>query len=79
MANYAGQKSDLGRWSAGSELNTDADLRLQYWGGWGINSQLEDVIYRDMIAYREAPRNLFTGSSQQLQQLMLSLGFTEAR
>ena len=73
MSNYAGKKSDLGRWSAGAELNTDADLRLQYWGGWGINSQLEDTIYRDMIRYREPPTDVFTGSPQLLEQLMFNL------
>ncbi len=29
-------------WIAGAEINRDRDLRLQYLGGWGINSSLED-------------------------------------
>jgi len=74
FSTYAGQNSDLGGWYAGVELNLDRDLRLQYMGGWGINSRLEDVIYRQMLQYRRAPRNLFTGSSQRVQSLLFSLG-----
>src|SRR5450432_4506151 len=74
LSTYAGQKSDLGAWYAGVELNLDRDLRLQYMGGWGINSRLEDVIYRQMLQYRRAPRNLFTGSPRRVQTLLYSLG-----
>jgi spermidine synthase len=73
FATYAGQKSDLGAWYAGVELNLDRDLRLQYMGGWGINSRLEDVIYRQMLQYRRPPGNLFTGSPQRVQTLLYAL------
>ncbi|HEX3880261.1 MAG TPA: fused MFS/spermidine synthase, partial [Bryobacteraceae bacterium] len=36
---YAGQHSDLSKWTAGADINRDKDLRLQYIGGWGINSR----------------------------------------
>jgi len=74
FSTYAGQKADLGAWYAGVELNLDRDLRLQYMGGWGINSRLEDVIYRQMLRYRRAPRNLFAGSPERVQTLLYSLG-----
>jgi len=74
FSTYAGQKSDLGPWFAGVELNLDRDLRLQYMGGWGINSRLEDAIYRQMLSFRRAPRNLFTGSPQRIQNLLYSMG-----
>jgi len=74
FSTYAGQKSDLGAWYDGVELNLDRDLRLQYMGGWGINSRLEDVIYRQMLQYRRPPQNLFTGSPQRVQTLLYSLG-----
>ncbi len=70
FATYAGQKSDLGPWFEGAEINRDGDLRLQYLAGWGINSSLEDVIYRQMLAYRRAPLNLFTGSPERVQLLL---------
>jgi spermidine synthase len=76
FATYAGQKSDLGPWLEGAELNRDADLRLSYLGGWGINSTLEDVIYRQMIGYRRAPVNIFTGSPQSINALIFAMSQT---
>ena len=66
---YAGQRSDLGNWTAGAEINRDKDLRLQYLGGWGINSRLEDFIYRRMIAHRQAPTDIFQGSPEHVMAL----------
>jgi spermidine synthase len=73
LATYAGQKSDLGPWYRGAELNRDGDLRLQYLAGWGINSSLEDFIYRQMLSYRRPPWNLFTGSPERVQALMYAI------
>ena len=74
FATYAGQQSDLGPWVAGAELNRDGDLKLQYLGGWGINSALEDYLYRQMMSYRKPPSNIFTGSPERLQALAYALG-----
>ncbi|HEV2448240.1 MAG TPA: fused MFS/spermidine synthase [Candidatus Sulfopaludibacter sp.] len=73
MATYAGRKPDFAQWLADADLNRDGDLRLQYLGGWGINSSMEDVIYREMMRYRRAPTELFTGSPEHLQSLMVAL------
>jgi spermidine synthase len=62
LATYAGQRSDLGQWTAGADINHDSDLRLSYLAGWGINSTLEDVIYKRMMSYRQPPLDLFTGA-----------------
>jgi hypothetical protein len=70
MSTYAGQKSDFGPWLQGADINRDADLRLQYLGGWGINSRLESEIYRQMLSYRRRPTNLFSGSPRNVQYLM---------
>jgi spermidine synthase len=70
---YAGGKTDLGPWIKGAEINSDADLRLQYLGGWGINSQLEDYLYLQIMHYRRIPRDLFTGSPAALQAVQLAL------
>jgi spermidine synthase len=67
---YAGQKSDLGEWTKGAAINRDADLRLSYLAGWGINSALEDVLYRQMLQYRRRPDNVFKGSPGRIQALM---------
>jgi spermidine synthase len=69
FATFAGQKSDLGNWTKGAQINRDADLRLSYLAGWGINSALEDVLYRQMLRYRERPDKLFTGSADKIQAL----------
>jgi spermidine synthase len=73
LATYAGQKSDLAPWYAGAELNRDGDLRLQYLAGWGINSSLEDFIYRQILSYRRPPWNIFTGSPERVQSLMYAI------
>jgi spermidine synthase len=74
FATYAGRKSDLKAWYGDVELNLDRDLRLQYLGGWGINSRLEDVIYRQMLRFRRPPGNLFTGSPERLRALLSAMG-----
>lgn len=66
---FAGQKSDVGRWTKGAEINHDADLRLSYLAGWGINSNLEDYLYRQMLSYRQSPDNLFIGTPEELNAL----------
>jgi spermidine synthase len=73
FATYAGQQSDFAPWVQGAEINRDGDLRLQYLAGWGINSRLEDVIYREMSGYRRPPQNLFSGSPRLLDSLMYRL------
>ena len=58
------------RGSQGADINRDGDLRLQYLAGWGINSSLEDFIYRRMASYRQLPRNIFSGSPEAVQRVL---------
>jgi spermidine synthase len=74
LSTFTGQGSDFAPWVRGSELNTDLDLRLQYLAGWGINSTIEDDIFQEMISYRKAPQNLFSGSPLLKNSLMALLG-----
>jgi len=76
LSNYAGQNADLGKWSEGAEINRDIDLRLQYLGGWGINSTLEDAIYRQMLKFRQMPTPLFTGSPERVGALLEAIALT---
>jgi spermidine synthase len=73
LSTYAAQKSDLDSWLAEAELNRDGNLRLQYLAGWGINSTLEDFIYRQMITFRHPPNSLFTGSPERVRDFLSSL------
>jgi spermidine synthase len=70
FATYSGQYSDLKPWLKGAEITRDLDLRLQYLAGWGIDSQLADIIYNQMLSYRRPPRDLFFGSDQYTQPLL---------
>ncbi len=66
---WSGQKNDVGRWSAGAEINTDANLRLSYLAGWAINSFASDELYSKITQYREDPAEVFTGSPASLDAL----------
>jgi len=70
FATYTGRKDDLGQWTAGADINKDNNLRLSYLAGWGINSQLADYIYRQMMRYRKVPTDIFTGSPETVTPLL---------
>jgi spermidine synthase len=70
FASYAGRERDLGEWVRGADINRDRDLRLEYLAGWGINSALEDILYRQMISYRRMPGDLFTGSPARVRAVL---------
>ena len=74
LATYAGRRSDLSAWIQGAQLNRDKDLRLQYLAGWGINSQLEAELYRQIVSYVRVPSDLFEGSPALVQRLLADLG-----
>ena len=67
---YMGTRADLGAWTAGAEINRDRDLRLQYLGGWGINSNLADPIYREMLSYRRLSGHPFVGSPERVAMVL---------
>jgi spermidine synthase len=69
FSTYTGQKRDVGRWTQGAEINRDANLRLSYLAGWGINAHLDDFLYREMLSYRQEPDNIFTGSPEKVESI----------
>jgi spermidine synthase len=73
FSTYAGRQSDLAGWLQSAEINRDADLRLQYLAGWGINSQMADPLYRKILNYRQRPQDLFTGSPVLTQAAWLAI------
>lgn len=70
LSTYAGQRSDLSPWYQGAQLNRDKDLRLQYLAGWGINSQMQAELYRDMMRYVRPSAAPFEGSPQLVTSLV---------
>jgi spermidine synthase len=57
---YAGRASDLKPWLAGAAINSDRNLRLQYLAGLGINTNMPEAIYKQILEYRGAPDAIFT-------------------
>jgi spermidine synthase len=74
LSTFTGQANDFAGWIGGAELNRDVDLRLQYLAGWGINSTIENDIFQEMIKYRKAPANLFSGSPELKSTVLALLG-----
>ena len=69
LSTYAGQDRDLQPWLAGAQINTDANLRLQYMAGLALNDSRETTIFEEMLQYRRFPLNLFVGSDAALRAL----------
>jgi spermidine synthase len=74
FSTYSGTGSDLEPWTRGAQINTDKDLRLSYLAGWGINSDMADHLYRQMLKYCRPPTAIFSGSPALVQPLMTVLG-----
>jgi spermidine synthase len=74
FSTYTGTGFDLQPWTQGALINTDKDLRLSYLAGWGINSDMADGLYREMLKYRQPPSGIFSGSPERLRPLMMVLG-----
>ena len=70
LRTYLGTNADLGKWSAGADLNLDSNLRLSYLAGWGLNSAMADPLYRTMLSYRDRPTGVFTGKPETLIELL---------
>jgi spermidine synthase len=62
LSAYTGNATDLAPWIKDAAINHDGDLRLSYLAGWGINSQIADSLYRQMLQYRHDPTSMLTGS-----------------
>jgi spermidine synthase len=74
FSTYTGTGFDLQPWTQGALINTDKNLRLSYLAGWGINSDMADGLYREMLKYRQPPSGIFSGSPERLRPLMMVLG-----
>jgi spermidine synthase len=64
LSTYAAQASDLREWVRGAQINRDRNLRLQYLAGLGVNANLADEIYNQMLSPAKFPYNLMAGSAQ---------------
>jgi spermidine synthase len=69
MSTYGGQARDLAPWLADAQINRDANLRLQYLAGLGLNRYESASIYDGMLKYRAYPENLFVGTDSEKELL----------
>ena len=73
MSTYGGQARDLAPWLVDAQINRDANLRLQYLAGMGLNMYASGTIYEDMLKYRTFPENLFVGNPNERELLRIQL------
>ena len=69
LAAYTGRASDLAPMLAGTLVNTDLNLRLQYLAGFGLNSVRSPEIYGHLLSYRKFPDNLLVGKGDRIESL----------
>ncbi len=74
FANYSGSAPQLRAWLAGSAINEDMNLRLQYLAGIGAIYQNADAIMREIVRFRLYPEDLFTGPPEAVDRLRLAIG-----
>jgi spermidine synthase len=74
LGTYAGHAEDLRPWLEGAEINRDRNLRLQYLAGLQLNQYEADLIYNQILSYRQVPDPHFTASPDVLAELRQRLG-----
>jgi spermidine synthase len=66
---YIASGPQLAAWLADAQVNRDANLRLQYLAGLGVNAYEQVPIYRAIIAAGDWPEGVFTGSVLRINRL----------
>jgi spermidine synthase len=74
FASFGAHGEDLSAWTAGAEINTDRNLRLQYLAGSGFGTIEPELVYQNMVLNRSWPDGLFVGSPERVQALRTSTG-----
>jgi spermidine synthase len=73
FSTYAGRASELGPWLKDAAITHDSNLRLQYLAGMGVNLNIGPSIYNGLLAYRQQPDTLFTGSDEMKSALWAAI------
>src|SRR5262249_21709461 len=74
LGTYAGRARDLAGWPAGSPVNLDRSLRLQYLAGLGLYAKASGSIHDGLLEHRTFPEDLFIGSPERRAALRKALG-----
>ena len=79
LSTYAGDAENLTGWTADAVINKDVNLRLQYLAGMGVNMRVGDVIYRNILAHRKVPADVFSGSEERKAALWTAIQNPQTR
>jgi spermidine synthase len=79
LATYAASGSELSAWLAGSDINRDRNLRLQYLAGLGLDRDEGALIHEAMLKHRETSPGVFTGSQARLDELFSTISRRQPR
>lgn len=64
FSTFGGQARDLKDYLKDAAINRDRNLRLQFLAGLGVNLAQAQAIYANMVAHRQPPTDVFTGSDE---------------
>ena len=70
---YVADKEALKEWVRGAQINSDMNLRLEYLAGAAAYQNNREEIFRDIIAHRRWPQELFRGHEARLQAIRENL------
>lgn len=73
FATYAGRGADLRAWLKGAAINRDANLRMQYLAGFGLNLDDSAAIYASLLGHRKFPEGAFTSREGRVDSLRRAL------
>jgi spermidine synthase len=66
---YVANKEALKDWVVDAQINSDMNLRLEYLAGAAAYQNRREEIFRDIIAYRKWPKELFRGDKARLRAI----------
>jgi spermidine synthase len=69
LGTYAGREAGMKEFLRDAQINTDANMRLQYLAGWSANSYRGGEILTRIQLHQEFPEILYTGSATNLAKL----------
>jgi spermidine synthase len=70
IGTYSADADDMAAWLEGAAVNTDANLRLQYLAGRGLNARRAGDIFAALVGDGPRfPKGLFTGTAPQMEEL----------
>ena len=74
LATYGTNGRDMTKWLAGSAVNRDFSLKLEYISGLALNNKEADAIYANMTAGRRYPQEIIAAPPQLQAELVRRIG-----